>query len=367
MHQKTSPSHPLKTPQKRAFRGMVSIRSATDYSPFGVQLENRNILKSGLAEDYRMGFQGQEEDDELKGEGNSVNYTYRMHDPRLGRFFAVDPLADKYPHNSPYAFSENCVVNAIELEGLEIGFVYNIINDGTKHKLKKKSHDYENYLKFNQRIYRYYNSSGEIYKELVQKLDDKGKVISSQTQLYGVNGNNTKGDVSLLSRETMGDKDNTHWYDGTWFAPGGMEGAANGADGQKKQTAKDYKYAATMVASIATVGQGAALIAGGGALLSLEGASLGLDLALNADEIIDYSSNFNETGKKMFQTLNVLKSGGSIISQVKKGKTGGAIEFFDTAGNMLGSLTIVDNVLQLNGNENLFEMIKNVNENEPNQ
>src|SRR5690606_20607467 len=27
---------------------------------------------------------------------NSVNYTYRMHDPRLGRFFAVDPLADKY-------------------------------------------------------------------------------------------------------------------------------------------------------------------------------------------------------------------------------------------------------------------------------
>jgi hypothetical protein len=45
-----------KTPQKRAFRGMVSIRSATDYSPFGVQLENRNFLKTGLAEDYRMGI-----------------------------------------------------------------------------------------------------------------------------------------------------------------------------------------------------------------------------------------------------------------------------------------------------------------------
>ncbi len=32
------------------------------------------------------GFQGQEKDDEIKGEGNSLNYTYRMHDPRLGGF-----------------------------------------------------------------------------------------------------------------------------------------------------------------------------------------------------------------------------------------------------------------------------------------
>ena len=43
-----------------------------------------------------------------------------MHDPRLGRFFAVDPLAPQYPHNSPYAFSENRVIDGIELEGLEV-------------------------------------------------------------------------------------------------------------------------------------------------------------------------------------------------------------------------------------------------------
>lgn len=69
--------------------------------------------------DYRYGFQGQEKDDEIKGSGNSINFKYRMHDPRLGRFFAVDPLAAKYPWNSPYAFSENRVISAIELEGLE--------------------------------------------------------------------------------------------------------------------------------------------------------------------------------------------------------------------------------------------------------
>jgi len=47
-----------------------------------------------------------------------------MHDPRIGRFFAVDPLTDKYPHNSPYAFSENRVIDGLELEGLEV-FVIN--------------------------------------------------------------------------------------------------------------------------------------------------------------------------------------------------------------------------------------------------
>lgn len=64
-------------------------------------------------------FQGQEKDDELKGEGNSLNYKYRMHDPRVGRFFARDPLASKFPFNSPYAFSENRVIDGVELEGLE--------------------------------------------------------------------------------------------------------------------------------------------------------------------------------------------------------------------------------------------------------
>jgi RHS repeat-associated protein len=93
----------------------VSIRNISDFSPFGVGLEERTVSSNS----YRYGFQGQEMDDEVKGDGNSVNYSFRMHDPRLGRFFAVDPLADKYPWNSPYAFGENRVIDGVELEGLE--------------------------------------------------------------------------------------------------------------------------------------------------------------------------------------------------------------------------------------------------------
>jgi RHS repeat-associated protein len=93
----------------------VSIRNISDFSPFGVGLEERTVSSNS----YRYGFQGQEGDDEIKGEGNSVNYSFRMHDPRVGRFFAVDPLTFEYPHYTPYSFSGNKVISCIELEGLE--------------------------------------------------------------------------------------------------------------------------------------------------------------------------------------------------------------------------------------------------------
>jgi RHS repeat-associated protein len=78
-----------------------------------------NMSVKSCAGDYGYGFQGQEKDDEWKGSGNSLNYKYRVHDPRLGRFLSIDPLAAEYAHNSPYAFSENRVIDAIELEGAE--------------------------------------------------------------------------------------------------------------------------------------------------------------------------------------------------------------------------------------------------------
>lgn len=68
---------------------------------------------------YRYGFQGQEKDDEVKGEGNSINFTFRMYDPRVGRFFTKDPLEYKYPWYTPYQFAGNKPIQFIELEGLE--------------------------------------------------------------------------------------------------------------------------------------------------------------------------------------------------------------------------------------------------------
>jgi RHS repeat-associated protein len=80
---------------------------------------------------YRYGFQGQEKDDEVSGEGNSINFEFRMYNSRLGRFMAIDPLSAKYPSNTPYAFSQNRVIDGVELEGLEYVNVTAIANPST--------------------------------------------------------------------------------------------------------------------------------------------------------------------------------------------------------------------------------------------
>ena len=111
----------------------VCLQNIYDYSPFGVSLDGRTME----SDFYRYGFQRQEKDDDFKGKGNSLNFEFRIYDPRVGRFFRVDPLLNQYPHNSPYSFSENVVVNSIELEGLEKIFAYSskMVNGKYEQKL----------------------------------------------------------------------------------------------------------------------------------------------------------------------------------------------------------------------------------------
>lgn len=72
---------------------------------------------------------GQEKDDEIVGSsGTMLAFTFREYDTRLGRFFAVDPLAPKYPMLTPYQFASNTPIWAKELEGLEANYT----NDGNK-------------------------------------------------------------------------------------------------------------------------------------------------------------------------------------------------------------------------------------------
>jgi len=95
---------------------LADVTSRSEYYPYGMVLPGRSESDGG---NYRYGFQGQEVDDEVKGGNNSVNYKYRMHDPRVGRFFAVDPLYIEYPELTPYQFSSNNVTWYVEIEGLE--------------------------------------------------------------------------------------------------------------------------------------------------------------------------------------------------------------------------------------------------------
>ena len=126
----SSRTYPLNRPQY----------CGSDYYSFGMGIKEREWKDSSFS--YRFAFQGQEGDDEVAGSGNSYAFKYRIHDARLGRFLSIDPLSSSYPWNSPYAFSENRVIDGVELEGLEriryterkaqgvtFGLDYSITND----------------------------------------------------------------------------------------------------------------------------------------------------------------------------------------------------------------------------------------------
>ncbi|MDW8274659.1 MAG: hypothetical protein RMJ53_10560, partial [Chitinophagales bacterium] len=89
--------------------------SYTHYYPFGMVMPGRSY-NSG---EYRFGFNGQEKINEIYGSGNYIDFMFRGYNPRLGRFFTVDPLFKKYPQWSSYQFSGNQVTSSKELEGAE--------------------------------------------------------------------------------------------------------------------------------------------------------------------------------------------------------------------------------------------------------
>jgi RHS repeat-associated protein len=95
---------------------IVEILSATDYSPFGVTLKEREFT----SEKYRYGVQGKEKDDEIKGEGNSYDFGARFFDNRLGRWLSIDPHFSSYVVLSPYSYCANSQIINIDYNGKDI-------------------------------------------------------------------------------------------------------------------------------------------------------------------------------------------------------------------------------------------------------
>ena len=79
----------------------------------------------------RFGFNGKENDNKVKGTGNQQDYGMRIYDPRIGKFLSVDPLTRSYPMLTPYQFSSNTPIQAIDLDRLEAKYVREISSEGT--------------------------------------------------------------------------------------------------------------------------------------------------------------------------------------------------------------------------------------------
>jgi RHS repeat-associated protein len=236
---------------------MADIREAHDYSPFGVLLNERTSTVLG-SERFRFGFQNQEMDDEVKGAGNSVNYKYRMHDPRLGRFFAVDPLVKDYSELTPYQFSSNSPIFMIELEGMEGKiFMYKVwYNDDGRHKASLGSITVEGLKSdLNKRIYMPYDQPNA--KPLhVDYMDSKGQ----STGMFDMNNKPTVAELN----ETFGNQlpvkheksfmqelnDAAPW----WAKDYGMEGGAEAGNvDESRDGSEGMRMAAADLDNVGTI------------------------------------------------------------------------------------------------------------------
>ncbi len=115
------------------------VVTATDYYAFGSPLIGRS-WKADSVGGYRFGYNGKENDNEVKSDGNSQDYGMRIYDGRLGRWLRVDPLQQKYPSLSPFNFCNNSPVIFQDVDGKD--FEMKIYMEDGKRKISIKADIY---------------------------------------------------------------------------------------------------------------------------------------------------------------------------------------------------------------------------------
>jgi RHS repeat-associated protein len=86
----------------------------TSYYPFGMDFYGTNYTQIGVVNKFK--FTGKELQDDFGL--NLYDYGARFYDVQLGRWYAVDPMVDVYPHWSPYNYVCNNPVKLIDPMGL---------------------------------------------------------------------------------------------------------------------------------------------------------------------------------------------------------------------------------------------------------
>ena len=196
---------------------------------------------------YRYFFNGQEADNEVYGEGALHAFEYRMHDTRIGRFWSVDPLAGKFPWNSPYAFAVNSPVGYMEFEGLEkvrFGSKVEIFTGMTKEQVKTTLKKYYNYHHGNISVSEIMSSAND--NEFWDVTDMKNVYMRSiGTCIEKHSGTQVTTDVRQ------------RWYQWMTVADARLDGGYDGAN-QGTIASKDWVVGLGFVGAITGIGEIAA-------------------------------------------------------------------------------------------------------------
>lgn len=115
-------------PRKVELRSKATYDIMLDYHPFGMVIEERSFSSAA----YRFGFNGHEQDDEVSGSGNTLDFGARVYNPRIGTWHSIDPMWKQFPFSSAYVFGLNSPICLIDPDGRYI----KPGNDASASKLK---------------------------------------------------------------------------------------------------------------------------------------------------------------------------------------------------------------------------------------
>jgi len=135
--------------------------------PFGMAMEGRSYEPGK----YRFGFQGQEKDDEIYGEGNSTSAEFWQYDARLGRRWNVD--SKKKDFESPYLVNHDNPIFYFDPKGDEPPKKRNFLMRGLYAAKQFVKGDYYKH-KANQEAIKLQNSGAENV-DIQYGQDEKGR------------------------------------------------------------------------------------------------------------------------------------------------------------------------------------------------
>src|SRR5690606_29292783 len=171
----------------------TDIKSFNDYYPYGMVLQNRSLSE---AEVHRFGFQGQEKDDEVKGNNATTTYTNRVYDNRVAKWYSMDFEYQSSPYSSPYVAFENNPIYYKDLEGNSIAGWSTVLTESNykyAQLLLKQSKTFNKIIKSYSYGHKNYNTtllfkidntiSERGLTSLDYQLDEKGNIIKDSFKI----------------------------------------------------------------------------------------------------------------------------------------------------------------------------------------
>ena len=188
----------------------ADVISATDYYPFGFEMPGRKYNSDKSV----YGFNGKRKDNDIYGEGNAYDFSSRMYNSRLGKWFSVDAVQKKYPAWSPYNYAMNSPLKLkdddgedviVTISGNSITFsstIY-VTGPGATDVAKNANTSFDNFSKSALQNRTYKDAEGKIYNVQIKMnyvavnpddpKEDPAKVAaynSTKNDKVGGSGNN---------------------------------------------------------------------------------------------------------------------------------------------------------------------------------